>query len=63
MKKKLEEIVKEMYHLNASISLHNIGMKKPITYEEIRVINRRMGDWIKRIRLLVDSLNSEEVKP
>ena len=48
--KKLKRIEEEMYSVNAQISAVCIAMKKPLNQDQIMDLNKKIGDWIKRIR-------------
>ena len=48
--KTLNEIIQNLYNINASISLYNIGLQNKLTFEDVRTINKLLADVIKDLR-------------
>jgi len=48
--KRLEELEKEIYDLNKQISFRWIGLKQKPKETDIIFVNRKLGEWIKKIR-------------
>jgi len=47
---RLEELEKEIYDLNRQISFKWIGLKQKPKEADIIFVNRKLGEWIKKIR-------------
>ena len=54
------KISDKLYGLNASISALYISQKKSMRYSEVLVLNKKLGEIIKEVRNLEESLSERD---
>jgi len=46
----IDQEIENLYNLNAEISLHFVGLKKPVTHNDIEAINQALANSVKSLR-------------